>query len=355
MSEIRTLGRSHPDFEKYLLGTFSSTERAVPLRSLNLRSEKEAVSFRILPLSQIRRPAWLTVWLKALRPRVFLTVLFPVLLVVVPALSAASGVDPLMALVSVLGVLFAFSALILRNDFQDHLSGLDRLHPDRGSRAIQNGWLPARTIGWASMGFAAVAILIAGFVFWIRPQTAMVLVPAAALAWGAFFLRSRSFKDLPAGELLVAVLGGPCLVAGLQLAILGSIQGPTLAAGFLWGWLFLFPVHLKNFEHLLIEGQARVPSLIARAGFDRGQKMIRAWWALGFLGFVGLHVWTGASLGLWALTFLLAVQSLVFFRRFAQLQSPLGSEVATVRRQGQLLLLSLTSIWVLEILWRSSL
>lgn len=300
----------------------------------------------------VKAPLWPVIWLKALRPRSFLTVLFPIYLILVPAAGFGEILDPVLTLLATLAVLLAYAGLLLRNDYQDHLSGFDKLHPDRGSRAIQNGWLKPETVGRAGLFCLILAIVLALPLVWVLPLLLWILLPAM-LILGFLFLTPRSHKNFPAGELALAVLGGPLLMGGYEVAVTGYLSWEALLAGAVWGALFLFPVHLRHFEHLFVESQAKVPSLVSFFGFDRSQKLIQRWWVLTLLAFCLLQFWWQARLLTWGFLFLLALASFPFLKSWARLKSPLGSEVKNLRTQGQTLYLLLCLIWALDVLWTS--
>lgn len=356
MSDLVTLDRRHPDFRAYLRGTFSREKRALPVRSLNVRTPTESVTFRLVPVADVRKPSWPVVWLKALRPRSFLLVLVPLLF----ALSRSAGaLDPDVPWMATLGLLSLHAAFLLRNDVQDHLSGFDRVRADRGSRAIQNGWLTAAQVEAASWAFLAMALVSGALVIFARPPVGAVVLAAAVLGGTAFFRRETSFRDLSAGQAAFFLLSGPLLFAGLGLAMSGAVTAITIAAGALWGWIALFPVHLRDFENLIVEGQSGRASLVGRAGFDRGLRVLGLWGAVALVGFPALHAADAlgeASPALSAVVFggalAVALGAIPFFAGRRALKSPAGSEVARLRRRGEYLFDAMVSLWTVEAAWR---
>lgn len=353
MIEWVTLERQHPDFMKYLWGTFSETHRALPVKSLNVRTDQEAVTFRLVPLSQVARPSWLIVWMKALRPRRFLQILVPLFLVLCLSERLDLILDPDLPWIAIIGLLFLFASLLFANDVNDHLSGEDRVHPGRGSRAIQNGWLRALTLkraSWISLGIAA---LFAIPLVLAVPRTLVILIPALLLGVWGFYRSPESFKEPISGAIALFLLSGPLLVVGFQVAVTGGFDLDGLILGSLWGWFVLYQRYLHSLECLVSEGRVSGErSLVGRLGFDRSVRLIQLWWVFGLFGFVGACLWDGAPLWVWALLFSLVVLSGRFIRALRSLKSPAGSEVERVRRQGDFYFYALISIWIAEAIWQ---
>lgn len=347
MSDLVTLDRRHPDFMAYLRGTFARDRRALPVRSLNVRTPTESVTFQIVPVAQIKRPLWPIVWMKALRPRSFLVVLVP-LLFILSGTIAAADLDPDLPWMVAIGLGSLYAAFLLRNDVQDHLAGFDRVRADRGSRAIQNGWLTAAQLDFAAWIFLGLALVCAGGVVFARPAVAVVIGIAALLGGFTFFRSETPFRDLTMGQLALLLLAGPLLFGGLHLALAGATNGVILAAGVLWGWIALFPIHLRDFENLIVEGQSGRASLIGRAGFDRSIRILHLWWFVALVGFAVLQFTIGVSNLTWIFLFGLVVASIPFSKKLRSLKSPAGSEVARVRRHGEYLFAGMTLLWVWE-------
>lgn len=332
----------------YLLGTFSKTERALPLKNLNVRTDLSTVTFRLVPTPAISLWGFLGVWIRALRPRSFLQVLVPLLYVL---LQPAKPWDPDLALVMSFGLVLTYGALLLRNDIQDHLSGFDQMRSDRGSRAIQSGRLTAADLIRGSWILLALAGVCALFLIFLRPALAVVFLLAGAIAALILFRREKSFRDLKSGAFALFLLNGPLLFIGLSIALYGNVEASIICAGLLWGWMILFPLHLRDLENLIVEGQSGRGSLVGRLGFDRAQKMIHVWWLVTLISFAAFHFFFGGRLLIWALFLLVVLLSIRFAAKLQFLSSPAGSAVSTLRRQGELLFRAMTLLWILDSLW----
>ena len=350
MTDLITLRKSDPRFREYLMGTFAGDQRALPVSSLNVRSDSEAVTFRIVPLANVPRPAWPWVGVKILRPRAFIQVLVPLFLIL--ANLPAGGSTPSRIIFTTFSVLLLHAAILLRNDVDDHISGVDRLRPDRGSRAIQNGWVTAARLKQTSFGLLATGFFFCLPLLWMEPVLTVFLALTFCLGGFAFFWRERSYRELFGGSLLVCFMGGPLLSTGAEIALSGQADARGLMIGLVWGTLLLFPLQLRNFEHLLVQKRTGRMTWVGRLGFDRSTRWLQFLWFAGYSGFVAYHFSYGAALAAWFLIGLIGAISLPTTWRLRGLNSPAGSAVAVARRRGEFLFYLVVLVWVLEVSWR---
>jgi 1,4-dihydroxy-2-naphthoate octaprenyltransferase len=346
-----TLDKKSPEFEAYLKGTFSTDKRALPVKSLNVNSSQETVTFEIVPLSEIQKPNFLVVWLKAIRIRSFLIVLFPMFLILAKNASDNSIKDPWTLLCSSLGVIILFAAVNLRNDYVDHVKGFDRIDEKLGSRPIQSGWLTADSVRKVANVFIFIAALLAFPVFIAFPQTLLFILLSAFIGYLTLYRLKFTFKEFAGGEFGILLLVGPLLACGYEMAISGTVRKETLLLGVLWGWLALLPVHLQNLELILTQSQAGVSNLITYLGFDKGKKFIHYWWFIGVVGFVAYHFYFSGFYWFWFLSLVIIFTSLRFANRLLNLQSPVGSQMKSIKAQGSYLLVFVIGLWIFEVLW----
>lgn len=351
MSQYLTLDKNSPEFEAHLRGTFSRDHRALPVKSLNINSEQEKVTFQILPISEIARPSWLTVWMKALRPRSFLTILFPMFFILSKNILDNSLQDVGSMIFATLGVIFLFSAFNLRNDFVDHMKGFDRVDALLGSRPIQAGWLSAESVRRVAQIFLILSLLMALPVFIVFPPILLFVVAASVIGYLTLYRIRFSFKEIMGGELGIFTLVGPLLACGYEFSLSRQVSTETVFFGCVWGWLSLFPIHLRNLESIVSQSQARLRNLVNRFGFDRGKKFINSWWLIGFAGLLLFHFVYDRPFWFGIFAVVIGYLTFQFAKKLFQLSSPMGSEVAQLRRRGAYLVDTVMIIWVLEILW----
>lgn len=351
MSELVTLSKTAPEFESYLLGTFSKEKRALPLQTLNVNSASETVTFRVLPLKDILCPNPLTVCFMTFKVRSFLLVLTPLLLMLTKNIADGTLLDPLTSVIATVGVLLAFIAVNLRNDYMDHMKGVDRVLERSGSRAIQNGWVTAAQVKSYSSLFLALALLCSVPIVFAFPSVAVVIVLSLVVGLWAQFKKQNSFKYQIGGELALFLMLGPLLTVGYQLAMGAHFDQESFWIGCVWGWLVLFVVHLRNFMNILPSAQAGFTNTVNWLGFDKSRRLIALWW-VAFLAFnLCYHLlFAGSYWGIY-LTGVLAFVSVNFIYKLKNLSSSVGSELRAVFRSGFALFLITIGLWVFECLW----
>ncbi len=351
MTELITLSKSDPRFPDYIKGTFSQDHRALPLQSLNVNTASEQVTFQILPKAQIQPPFLGLHWLQVLKVRNLLMVAFPIFLVFIKNWKAGTLLDPVTSGLGALGALCLMTAVNLRNDYLDHLSGLDRLHPNSGSHAIQKGWVTAAQVHTWSFLYLGLGILL-GLPAIVRHPQILILVGTFALL-GIFGMTSykMGLKYRRWSEWTVFVLLGPALTVGMQFSMGGAFDWSVFFLGCMTGWFSMFYMHLKNFEQLMINNQARFENTVTWLGFEKSKAWLIFCWlvlvvGLGFLHYQDAHLRGGFSIFALGLVF-----SGLFIRDLLSLQSPVGSQMKAVVRIGQAGLTALITVWTLELLW----
>lgn len=351
MTEVITLSKGDAEFNAYLMGTFSKTHRALPISTLNANSARETVTFEIKPLAEIRRPSYFFLLLYLLKVRAFILILFPLFLLLVKNTADKTIKDPIVVLISTLGILSAYFAVNLRNDYTDHIKGLDRINPQAGSRVIQNGWMTASQIRhWAHV-FVLFATMFAGMVIFAFPEVIGVVMLTFMVSIWAQFLKKGSFKYHKGGEFFVFLLLGPLLSTGYQISISGFWDIESLYLGIIWGWLVVFLQHIKNFEYIMINAQAKFHNTVTWLGFDRSKTLLKIWWTLFVVQFLAYHYRYAGIFWTWFLGAVLVFCSMPFFIGLNHLHSSVGSDLIRVRRVGYGLVLLSLFLWTAENIW----
>ncbi|MFN7455073.1 MAG: prenyltransferase [Pseudobdellovibrionaceae bacterium] len=345
MSELKTLNKSDIEFQSYLLGTFSKTHRALPLQSLNVDSDQERVTFQLVPVQEIQEPSFFVKWSQVFKLHTFIYAALPMFLIIVKNLLDQTVINPLDGLLAAIGAFFLHTSLNLRNDFVDHMKGLDRILPTAGSRAIQKGWVTAQSVkNWAWVYF------FLGVLFGLKPvldYPQVLLFVGSLSALGVVLITSfrMGVKYRVWTELLVFLLLGPFLTGGFQLSFGAPLDLEAVLIGLLTGWVGVFSLHMRNFELLMVQAQARFYNSITHLGFDTSKVLLKVWWNMFCLGLVLLHMIY--SLPVVALIFLISgfFTSLIFWKILDRLQSPLGSDLAITLRVGKQIALLQMSLW----------
>lgn len=351
MTDLVTLSKNSPEFESYLLGTFSSEKRALPVHTLNVNSAAEAVTFRLVPLDKIEKPGPMAILFQTLKIRSFLLILTPLFLVITKNIADGTLNDPFATLIATLGVLLAFIAVNLRNDYMDHMKGIDRVIQKSGSRAIQNGWVTAAQIKFYSSWFLGAALLLAIPLAMAYPILIFIFALAMGVGLWAQFQKQNSFKYQIGGEFSLFLMFGPLLTVGFQLAMGAPFDNESLWIGCVWGWLVLFIVHLRNFSNIFSCGQAGFKNTVTWLGFDKSRRMLAIWWVLFLVFNVAYHlIYAGLYWGFY-LALALVIISGNFIVKLKNISSPMGGELKNLYQSGFYLFLITIGLWVFECLF----
>jgi 1,4-dihydroxy-2-naphthoate octaprenyltransferase len=341
-----TFSRESPEFNSYLLGTFSKTHRAKNSQSLFLNTESERVTFEIVPISEIERPpifAFIYQWLRINR---LVFVLFPFLFL---AINVQGPVfDPLLMLFGVFALIFLTWSIHLRNDYSDHMMGLDRVSLNSGSRAIQKGWVTAWTTKIWSGIFGWGSVIFGGLILIGIPKLTLLALPVAGVIYFSHFTQRGFFKTRIWGGWLQGLLVGPGLSMGLEVLLTNHVTLSGLAFGFSWGTMVLFVLFLNEFENLVPAAQAGSKSWMGMLGFDRGREFLFRWWLLVLFATGGFHAierpWILSAPGLVVLIYF----SIKFLKSLNRLTSPAGSGMIAIRTEGYLLFILAVTLWTTE-------
>jgi 1,4-dihydroxy-2-naphthoate octaprenyltransferase len=286
VSEFITLEKKDARFASYLLGSFSRDYRAIPVRSLHINSSAEQVTFQVVPNSELQRPNLLKILVQVGRLDLLSLTLMPPL--VVWALFGFTS-EAILALVS---LFFLHAAFFARNDYVDHVRGVDRLNEKGGSRVIQRGWLRAMTVRRCFYGFAVSSILSALPILNNHPALAATSLFAGLFgAYGYSHLRWSRSGWLLGGLSLFMCLGPLLALGGFELSLrvlavnshLIGMEFLPILIGVVFGLLAVIYVETRHLISLVVDDEADLQTLPVRFGFDRA-KVILAFLAVATAG-----------------------------------------------------------------------
>lgn len=297
MSEFITVERTHPDFLKYLTGEFSNELCALPMHSLNISRDNKKVTFQLLHKNEVVRPPMLKVLSQVLRLDLLTLTLTPAICI---AYSYWSEANRWLTLLALLSLAFLHTAVFCRNDFVDHMHGIDSLNEKGGSRVLQRGWMRAASVKKLYLSLMAVAILFVLPVVLARPELLLVCFIAVAGVFGYSHLRwARSNWVL--GDLSIWFCLGPLICFGIKWVINPVWSSNPLWIGAYFGLLALAYVEVRRTISIVIDDIASLSTMPTRLGFDRAKIFIIvlfmlagliAFWAGGAMtALVGLNFW----------------------------------------------------------------
>lgn len=344
-----TLTRSDKEFSRYLLGEGPDGLRAVPVQSYAINSPRERVTFALMAPELIARPrGWVRVGL-ALRLELLPLTLAPLLVSLVAILSSGGEVPWWKALCALLSLTALHAATFSRNDFEDHLQGLDRIQRQRGSQVIQKGWLSAlevRNLSWATLALSVLLVLPLLWPFSVSVALLLGLGLAAVLG---FSFKGRGFKNQGAGDFVVGLCMGPLLTLGVGQLFAHNESLWLASVGLPLGLGAVIVFQMRQLETILAEKQSRVGTLMSRMGFDRAKRILN-------FELLALPLLTGLSLALWVpptiavlVTFLVAFGQWPLRRRLKQVASPLSSTLLGLARSTLWFYFAMALILILAI------
>ncbi len=333
-----TLSRSQPEFKSYLEGTFSSDHVAVPTRTLNALTSNEEVTFEIIPSNEVKRPNWFLVTLRLFRPLTLSLSLGPAVVSLAYLTSAAVPYSLELAVMTLLGTVLFHGALNYLNDYFDHVKGEDRVSPNGGSRAIQQGWVRAVTVKRVGFVLLGLAIAFGLPALLIHPSLAIVIAIMAFLAGIEFSSKQLGLKYRGFAEIVLFLLSGPLVSVGFSWAVAPLATpvnwGPIILIGTVFGVATVYVYHLKNIEDIFVDSQTGVRTLAVIQGFDRAKRFL---WVLGiatFISFLTLGAATDRPLILFAFAALLLLNIVRVTWQVSRIASPLSSDMHKVRLLG---------------------
>lgn len=276
--ELITLAKDDPDFGSYLLGTFSKTHRALPEETFHPQTTRERITFRIVPVTAVKRPAWWKIYFLSMRPELIGLTLGPAMAAWLNQHERLNEWAMLPSWLALAGIFFLHTAVFMLNDVQDHVRGSDRTNRRRGSQVIQKGWVSASEMkkwAWVNLGLA-VALSVPAF--FIAP------IPVAVICTFAFFALSLLGWNRGArwglSDVSLALLFGPLLTLGIAYSSFGEANPRDVWIGTAFGMLTLWVFQYRQFENLFRSKPEEFHTFLAYLNFDRARAVCAAEGAL---------------------------------------------------------------------------
>ncbi len=350
-----TLKQNDREFSEYLWGrggaALKSNQRAIPVKTSNLGTPEEAVTFELKNISEIKKPGIFLFLSSLVKLNTFVLILFPLYYVLTKNYLAGRIADPLAALLAALSSALLFAGLNIRNDVYDHISGFDRVNLNANCKPIRMGWISAITASRLSLILIFFSGLLALPVILRQPELCGVIAIALGLFFIGRFEKNNSYKQQHLGEFILFMLVGPALVSGYQVAAGAGIDTEVLSFGVLWGVAVVYLVQVNNFSHLMTSSQSGIRNTMTKLGFDRAQKFLIAWWIFFIALWALFHYYYSPAY--WALfgTLSLLLCSVPLYLKISNIKSPMGSGLQAVRKAAHKTFLLTVFIFLLENLW----
>lgn len=329
----RTIKKSDAAFQSYLSGQAEAHARPIPIKSYNLGTAEETVTFELRPLSEIQNPSAVQLYTALFKVRSFVLVLFPFFFVLSQNY-ANEKFDFVSALLSIAASIALFAGLNVRNDVLDHFNGYDRVNIDLSDKPIRQGWITAQRALRISTTLIGLSFTLSLPILLLNPLVILIVLISAALFIAGKFLNKNSYKNQLFGELVLMLLMGPALYAGFQLGMGVALKAEVTVFSLIWGWAALFLVHVNNFVHIMTSSQNRIKNAMTNLGFDKAQKFLILHWCLLNI-FLAIYLFNFSSMVYALLTMaLMGAASAYLFFKILSIKSPMGSGLVRIKRQS---------------------
>lgn len=351
MSRFVTCKKDSDEFKKYIWGTFSENERALPIKSLNVGTVSETVTFEIKSLAEVQAPSLWKIYLRLIKWNYFFLIFVPLYYVFVKNYVYQRLFDLNSFYLSIVASLFLFAGLNIRNDINDHLSGFDWIIKSKNKKPVLSGWVTAQKAQFFSWVLIVLAIGFAIPVCLRQHEALRVSVVTLILFLAGNFLNKNNYKFTPISEFILFVMLGPGLCSGYQVALGSGVDTEILIFGTAWGVAVLFLLYIVQFEHLFETSQAKIQNTLTKIGFDKSKIFFKFWWSFFVFLWVVYHYFYSSQYWLWISTIVLIFWSLPTFIQIANVHSPIGSNLSRVRKAGFRMFALMVMILVLEQSW----
>lgn len=328
MEQLVSVEKSSTEAQRYLNGTFSKEARALTVPTLN-HLNQETLTFKILNLKSIQRPPLFFVLQKTFRLSLLTLTLSPLFVAVA---FHRSWIESSLLILALFVALSGFQLGIhLLNDYRDHLSGVDRLNPYRGSRSIQQGWFAAYELRNWSFFYLTLSFALGVWLLWGKWELFLLAISICLLGLIEFSVSGIRQKILFIKEILAISTLGPLLFYFVAMYF-GSRPDSTyylisLYFGLLAGFYFL----VSSWQSILEDEHSRRNTFFTRFGFDRSQSAIKFYCFMLFLYPLFFLAWKQDIRYLpWALALSLTIPWIYCLAR--NIDSPLSSRFKKLRR-----------------------
>ena len=263
-----------------------------------------AVGCPMVEESAKEKKAGLKIWFMEMRAPFFTATIVPTVFGAVLAWHEKAAFDPLLFLLTLIGVLFMHAGTNVVNDYFDYRSGTDRINRNRspfngGSPFIVEGVLKPDQVYRAAISFFAVGGLI-GLV--LALSSSLLVIPLGLLGAGLGYFYTAPKVDLAAkgvGEIAVGSGFGPLVVGGAYLVQTGELAWLPFVAGLPIGFLIGLVLFINQFPDAEADGEVGKTHWVVRMGVRKA-----AGWYAGLMlsAFILIFVlWATDVYPLWAL------------------------------------------------------
>lgn len=342
---FETVRRGDQRFDLLISGKFSTSERAIPIQSLQVGEPLEEVTFKIVDRQSLPPLTWMEMYKKTVKPRHLLLVLFPLFYFLISTWNRPV-ISSLEILFLFLALIVSFFAVQLKIDTQDFISGYDRLRDTHSLSVLKSGAIGVSEVHTRIQRLAGIAFGLGLIPLALEPFRFVALVATAVLFYLGYSLgsqkKNRLFRDL-----CLSLTAGPLLAFG----IIPEIK--SLLFGFVWALFIFFSLQVDHFQNYFEQTRAKEKNLITNYSFD--QASLTLWWVWG-TAMITYSIWSLATseISVWLGTVLIIIYfSFSWRKKLFAVKSPVGSEIEKVCLQGHQLYLIFLLLWATELVFKA--
>ncbi|MEK0326018.1 MAG: prenyltransferase [Nitrosopumilus sp.] len=213
------------------------------------------------------------VWLRAIRFRFLSSSLLATLVGLAIAWSRDSSLDPVLALITVTGVLSLHASVDLLNDYTDYKSGLDlstkRTPFSGGSGVLPEGLLSPKSVYYAGLGFLISGAII-GIILTLLRGWVIGLILVFAVVSTLFY--SSKLANIGLGEIVV-VLKGAFIVLGTYYVQTLVLSNEAFLIGVVMGVLSATVLFVNEFPDFEADIAKKRFNFVVRTGKENAVKL----------------------------------------------------------------------------------
>lgn len=290
-SRFITAKKGTAEYDQLIRGTFSKTERALPIESLRVGTPDEEVTFEIVSQKTVktRLP-----YLGFLGPQKLLFVLFPVFYFVMLTWNSPIFHSPELECL-IMGLVLSVLCVQIKVDVHDFISGYDRIRGVKGQKVLRQGMRTVAQLEKDFKVFAAGAVFISLIPLIARFERLIPLLLTLILFYFGY-KRGVSKSNRLIRDLALSLIAGPILAYWVLP------QLSSLLFGLIWGFLVFFVLQLENFQYYFALTQAHEKNLLTSKSFDSAPSTLWALWASCLMVYAAVRllqshiVWFGGSI-----------------------------------------------------------
>lgn len=254
---------------------------------------------------------YLKTWMKALRLPFLTATIVPVILGATVAWYSTDTFNGANFLYTLIGISFLHFGTNLTNDYFDHKTKNDELNSSPtpfsgGSRVIQDGLLPPRTIFIAALVFLCIGSIFGIYICWILHSYVILIMGIIGVLCCFFYTAYPIMLGYRGGgELIVGLCFGPLVVLGSYYVQAMSFSLMPVLASIPVGILIALVLYINEFPDYDADKLVHKQTIIVILGKEKAIKLFHA-----LLGLVYVYILVFIALNIFPLFTLIILLTL---------------------------------------------